>query len=56
MKHSIRVACTVCEGSGEVVDERGIWVVCGGCMGHGYLDENPPAPPEPVPQADGVTV
>ena len=45
MTHStVRVACHVCDGAGEVVDERGLWVVCGECMGHGFKFENPDGP------------
>ena len=41
---TVRVACHVCDGAGEVVDERGVRVVCGGCMGHGFKDESPDGP------------
>ena len=52
MKHSIRVPCHQCETRGEVEDERGLMVVCPGCLGQCWLDETPqPVEPHPDPMA-----
>lgn len=40
----IRIACPVCDGRCEIVDDRGITVVCHGCLGKGYHWENAPSP------------
>lgn len=44
MTKLIRVGCPVCDGKGEIEDERGVVVVCHGCVGQGYHYENPHAP------------
>lgn len=44
MTHGIRVPCTVCDALCEIVDERGMTVVCHGCMGHGWKLEEPAGP------------
>ena len=44
MKHSIRVPCVDCDGSGEKIDDRGLPVVCDGCLGMTYHDQNPDGP------------
>jgi DnaJ-class molecular chaperone len=50
---TIRVSCPVCDGLGETVDDRGIFVVCHGCLGHGYHDETPePVAPAPEPAVE----
>lgn len=39
--HSVRVPCTTCDALCELVDERGITVVCHSCLGMGYKFEEP---------------
>lgn len=41
---TVRKPCHVCEGTGEVLDERGIAIVCGACLGQCFKDENPDGP------------
>lgn len=45
MPRTIRVACPVCDGSGEILShELGRSVVCWGCLGAGFYHEDAPAP------------
>lgn len=44
MTNLMRVACPVCDGKGEIPDDRDVVVVCHGCLGKGYHFENAPAP------------
>jgi hypothetical protein len=43
-RSTIRVACHQCDAAGTVEDDRGIGVVCPGCLGMGFLHENAPGP------------
>lgn len=44
MSRLIRIACPVCDGRGELRDDREVMVVCHGCLGKGYHFENAPSP------------
>ena len=44
MTHGIRVPCAVCDALCELVDERGVTVVCYGCLGMGWKFEDAAGP------------